>query len=304
MKSNEELIYIFKNYLAGIGFKKGSINQNAHAVSLFYDFVKVKNIADVKGEDINSFHKRLLEETTRFNKPYSQGAIRTYLLCLNRFFRFLYRYEYILTNPIADQTLMKNGIENKREIFTRNEIDNFLDVINDERDRAFFELMYSSGLRITEELNLNLTDVDLSQRLLTIRQGKGDKDRIVPFSEVALAFLKKYIENSRKEFAKGVNREDSKALFLCNRGRLKEMTIRVCFKKHLEKAGIKRERLTIHSIRHTTATHLLEAGASVSYVQELLGHEDIQTTVKVHSFDDGKLKACIQVSSSQGEQIL
>jgi site-specific recombinase XerD len=284
MRSKAELIFSFEEYLKGCGFKKGSVRQNVYSVERFYESAGVGNIADVKENDVRSFHKILLSERTKENKLYSPGTVRTMLLCLNRFFRFLYRHEYILINPMSDFR-MKKGIENKREIFTRDEIDNFLNSISvesiiGERDRSFFELMYSSGLRVTEELNLNLTDVDLSQRLLTIRCGKGDKDRVVPFSEVALAFLKKYIENGRKEFLKSVRGEKSKALFLSKRGRLNKQTIRLCFNKHLEKAGIKRERLTIHSIRHSTATHLLEAGASVRYVQELLGHESIETTVR------------------------
>lgn len=189
---------------------------------------------------------------------------------------------------MADYYFMVKQIENKRAIFTQDEINNFLNSVSTEtiigeRDRAFFELMYSSGLRVTEELNLNLTDIDLSQRLIFIQQGKGDKDRIVPFSEVALTFLKNYIDNGRKAFigfVKGTNKEEQKALFLTSRGKLNVMTIRLYFRRQLEKLGIKRERLTIHSIRHSTATHLLEAGASIRYVQELLGHEDIETTAR------------------------
>ena len=285
MRSNIELALSFKNYLIGCGFKKGTVRQNTHAVSIFLDVVKSKNIADVKEKDVSEFNKQLVNTETRFKKPYSKSSVRTMLLCINRFFRFLYRYEYILINPMAEYPLMVKGVENKREIFTRDEIDSFLNTITidniyKERDRSFFELMYSSALRITEELNLNLTDIDLSQRLLTIRQGKGDKDRILPFSEVALSFLKKYINNGRRQLVKDAGREDKKALFLSRQGRLKGQTIRVDFIKHLRKSDIKRERLTPHSIRHSTATHLLEAGASVRYVQELLGHEDIQTTVR------------------------
>ena len=166
----------------------------------------------------------------------------------------------------------------QREIFARDEINAFLDCIpvKDFLKKAVFELMYSSGLRVSEIVNLNLSDIDLSERTLAVREGKGSKDRFVPFSEVACMFLKRYIDKGRK----GLGYREDDALFLTEYGRISGSTIRKYFGEILKRANITRKHLTVHSIRHTCATHLLESGADVRYVQELLGHETIETTVK------------------------
>jgi integrase/recombinase XerC len=164
-------------------------------------------------------------------------------------------------------------------------MDRFLDSIDQRQQRfllkrAVFELMYSSGLRVSEAVNLNLSDLDFSERVLTVRGGKGGKDRYVPFSGVAALALKRYIDTERRGLAPAARGLSEEPLFLSEYGRLQAVTVRKYFREILEKAHIKRQRLTVHSIRHSCATHLLEAGADVRYVQELLGHEDIETTVK------------------------
>ena len=121
--------------------------------------------------------------------------------------------------------------------------------------------MYSSGLRIGEEKNLDMTDMDLRERILAIKQGKGNKDRYIPFSEVAKKFLQVYINGEIKKQVKIVAREDKKALFLTTKGRIKDVSVRCIFKRILKNSSITRKGLTAHSIRHSTATHLLESGA-------------------------------------------
>jgi integrase/recombinase XerD len=164
----------------------------------------------------------------------------------------------------------------KRVILSVEEITKFLDGIRVDRllglrDRAIFELMYSSGLRRREVVNLDVGDVDLERRMVLIRKSKYGKDRIVPVNEVAARFLRKYLEGRT---------DGSKPLFLGPNGRLSLTGLDALFARHVKQAGIDRPGLSMHSIRHTTATHLLEQGANIRYVQELLGHENIQTTVR------------------------
>ena len=161
-------------------------------------------------------------------------------------------------------------MKSQKEIFTREEMNRFLDSIDitspdGRRNRAIFELMYSSGLRIAEVVKLDLADIDLNERILLVRQGKGGRDRFVPFSDVSGAFIRRYIESDRRHYLKYAHGEDENALFLGRKGRLKVFMLRtVIFKKILEDAGIEHKNLTPHSIRHSTATHLLEAGADVT----------------------------------------
>ena len=288
MKSFGTISLLFEKYLNGLGYKKSTIDYNIYSVNRFFNYLRSKNFSDIKDiykEEIIDYVGCLMSENSRFKKPFSKSTIDKTVSILKHLFNFLYRSDILLLNPMEDLELKIRGLEKQREIFGYEEISKFLDSIDiesvhGERNQALFELMYSSGLRISEVEKLNLGDVDLSERVLAVRSGKGDKDRFVPFSDVACQFLKKYIKSERKHVIKFVTLAEDKALFLSYHGRLKVSAIRQQFKKILKLAGINRKGLTLHSIRHTTATHLLEAGADVRYVAELLGHDNIQTTVR------------------------
>ena len=246
-------------------------------------------ITDIRRADIVGFIKYLEGRKNRHGEIIAGGTVKRFISVVRGFFRHLYRHEYILGNPAEDVEYVKTT-EKRKEIFYADEMNRFLDSIdlieaNEERYRAVFELLYSTGLRSGELVNLDVTDIDFSSRILTVRLGKGGKDRFVPFSELACYFLKMYVEGERKNFEKvlrsrGGSAGDRNALFLTEHGRICAMTIHVRFRKLLSLSGIRRKGLTLHSIRHSCATHLLENGADVRYVQELLGHESIETTVK------------------------
>jgi len=288
MKPLEYYIHMFKRYLEGMKYKKKSISFKMFSVKLLIDFIKEKgksDITDVAQGDIEGFVKEISSVITVRKKPYSLATIKFFTSSLSQFFRFLFRSDLILKNPMEDFEFGVKKVESKKDIFNLDEINRFLDSIDtvDEkgiRDRAIFELMYSSGLRRGEVRNLNISDMDFGGRILKVIEGKGGKDRYVPFSEVSAYFLKRYIDGERKRTVKGLGNDCRDALFVTSHGRIHPETIKYRFKKILKELEIRNKYLTPHSIRHSTATHLLEAGADVRYVQELLGHEDIQTTVK------------------------
>ena len=288
MKSFECHAALYESHLAALHRSKTVRQQTKYVLALFACFLREHGkgfVHDVTEAEIQDFNEQLLASTSRYKKPYSAGSVESMLSKLSGFFKFLYRNEYILTNPMEGYTADRRGIEGPKEIFTSDEMAAFLDAIdvkrtNGPRNRAFFELLYSSGLRVSEAVGLDLTDIDLADRVLIVRLGKGGKDRYVPFSEVAAAFLKRYIETERKEITKCTAFKSDGALFLTPYGRITYMTVRNIFHDTLVRAEIEKKRRTVHSIRHSCATHLLEAGADVRYVQELLGHESIETTVR------------------------
>ena len=262
-------------------------------VGKFLRFIKVRgksSILEVTQGDILDFIDNLSVLPYRKDQHLSKNTIASYAGSLRKFFRFLRRYEYVLISPMEGMKLIIRREENRRDIFTRDEMGIFLDVIEIDsprgmQDRAVFELMYSSALRIGEVSALDIQDIDLSERILCVRQGKGGKDRFIPFSQTAAEYLKRYLEMTRTAIRGNFtghypNPGDENAVFIGETGRLKPDKIRDRFHYFLKKCGLTRPNLTPHSIRHSTATHLLEAGADVRYVQELLGHEDIQTTVR------------------------
>ena len=155
------------------------------------------------------------------------------------------------------------------------------------RDRALLELMYASGLRVTEVSQLTLNAVNREAGFLRTT-GKGNKERIVPVGREALRWLGSYLANARDGFVKGSGVRGE--IFLSSRGtRLNRKTIWYLIKKYARAAGITK-RITPHTLRHSFATHLLEHGGDLRVIQEMLGHADIGTTQIYTHVDQGRLK--------------
>jgi integrase/recombinase XerD len=143
------------------------------------------------------------------------------------------------------------------------------------RDRAFLELMYSSGLRVTELCNLNLQDIDLDEGFLRVEAGKRGKDRLIPVGGKAADAVQAYLHHGRPSL---VRSKTGSALFLSNRGAsMSRKTIWYWIKQYASRAGIKKP-VKPHLLRHSFATHLLSNGADLRAIQEMLGHADIGTT--------------------------
>ena len=160
------------------------------------------------------------------------------------------------------------------------EVDNLLasvsqqDTPNSIRDRAMFELIYACGLRVTELVSLNLGDLELEQGSVRCL-GKGGKERIIPVHASAISELRRYIREARPSFVK---KASERSLFLNRRGqRLSRQGFWLILKAHAKRAGITKK-ITPHTLRHSFATHLLQGGAPLRHVQELLGHSSITTT--------------------------
>ncbi len=152
------------------------------------------------------------------------------------------------------------------------------------RDRAFLELLYSSGLRVSELASLQLQEIDLENRFLRVRAGKGRKDRVVPVGARACAAVYRYLETARPRF---VRVRTGSTLFLSNRGGpLSRKTIWYWIRQYAERAGITKA-VKPHLLRHSFATHLLSNGADLRAIQEMLGHADIATT-QIYTAIDGK----------------
>jgi integrase/recombinase XerD len=201
---------------------------------------------------------------------------------LRDFYYALATRELIVKNPmelIEVHIREQSGI---KTILSVNEMKRMLDNIDLHtgygfRDRTMFELLYVTGMRCGEMTALMVSDIDFNANEVLIRQGKGHKDRIVPLGSVSREFLFKWIGKMRDWFVKG----DDKGLVFLNKrgGKLAQSTVRYRLAYWLGRAGIEKEGVSPHSIRHSCATHLLEAGADIRYVQELLGHASIETTV-------------------------
>ena len=212
-------------------------------------------------------------------KNLKKSSLSRKVSAIKVFFKFMKRKGYteentalVIKNPKIEKNLPK--------FYTIDEMFHFLDFLPREgwlnvRNRAIFELMYSTGTRAQEVLNLNMDDVHLDGMWIKIK-GKGGKERIVPFGEKAKGALKEY-ETTVKEIGKDV---PGKALFINIRGgRLSYRGLLKIMKKHQLKAQLFKD-LSLHGIRHSFATHLLDSGADLRSIQELLGHSKLSTTQK------------------------
>ena len=211
------------------------------------------------------------------SKNKNSNTISRIISSLKSFYKFLEINKYTNTNPLT--TIISPKTARKLpKVLSEEEVNKLLDInLNndfDYRNKAMLELMYSSGLRVSELINLTVNDVDLKNSLVRIF-GKGSKERIVPLNDYATEALNNYILYHRPKLFK---QKENNYLFLNNHGN--QMTRQGFFKtlkKIAKEKGIKSE-LSPHTLRHSFATHLLKYGADLRSIQELLGHSDISTT--------------------------
>lgn len=241
----------------------------------FAEWMKHDDWRELTQESLASYFEYLEDENYSSS---TRGAAHSMLSML---FAEIHHRGLMLTDPMADSIIVVRERAGKKKVFTPSQVEGLLDAIGTETgldlmDRCMFELMYGCGLRGNELCSLDVTDVDLSSRELYIRRGKGDKERIVPFGENCRELLEKWISVSRAWFISS----DSGPLFSNQYGgRLSTSTLRDRFSRRLEAVGLDGMGFSPHSLRHSCATHLLENGADIRFVQELLGHESIETTV-------------------------
>ncbi|ANZ58147.1 site-specific tyrosine recombinase XerD [Fructilactobacillus lindneri] len=197
---------------------------------------------------------------------------------LRKFYQYLMRFKLITENPMNQIDTPKKG-SHLPAVLTQKEVNLLMEMpnVNNKygiRDRAILEILYATGLRVSELINLKLQDLHLEMNLIqTI--GKGDKERIVPIDEIAIGWLEKYLNQIRSLLLK---QRKSPYIFLNAHGsQLSRQSVWEKIKHYVSLAEIKKN-VTPHTLRHTFATHLLENGADLRTVQELLGHSDISTT--------------------------
>lgn len=238
----------------------------------------ITDIRDVGSDDIEEYFLRLKE------KGFTVSTRKTARSMLKDLFHALAKHELIMTNPCELLELRVSNRPAERVVFSRDEMTRLLDSIETvtgygARDRAIFELMYVTGIRIGETVRLAVIDVDFTYDEVLIRQGKGRKDRVVPMGSVAKKHLLRWVKEVRSWFLRELA-NDCGALFLSDTGkRMRTGTVAFRLQRYMKAAGIAKKGATLHSIRHSCATHLLEGGADIRFVQELLGHESIETTV-------------------------
>ena len=275
MTDNEFLNKIedYKNYLLiDKKYSNNTIDSYYLELKKYYNFLKQKNVflKEVETSHIKEYLKYLKKhQLTEKSIAHSISVIRS-------FYKFLIIEKYIKNNPSLSLELpkLKKALP---KVLSEDEIFKLLDVeLKDKysyRNKAMLELMYSSGLRVSELINLTLNDIDLDENIVKVF-GKGKKERIVPIGDYATNALSVYINEHRNCLIK----TPTDYVFLNNHGKsMSRSGFFKILKKIAEEKGIKKE-FSPHTLRHSFATHMLEYGADLRSIQELLGHENMSTT--------------------------
>ncbi|HED24502.1 MAG TPA: site-specific tyrosine recombinase XerD [Firmicutes bacterium] len=266
----------YTNFLAvEKGLSRNTLESYNRDIRKLITFLKKKAV--IKPEAVT--HEILAEFIGELrNNGQATSSISRCIASIRSFFNFLLQ-EGVIPRNIASN-LESPRIERKLpRILTTDEIDKLLEQPSsgkhkEQRDKAMLELLYASGIRVSELISLDVNDFDPRVGYLRCR-GKGMKDRIVPVGSVAVNYVNEYLRKSRSRM---IRTNGEPALFVNQHGRrMTRQGFWKILKKYAQKANIKGE-ITPHTLRHSFATHLLENGADLRSVQEMLGHSDISTT--------------------------
>ena len=250
----------------------GAVNGSANGQRVTGEEVNRK-LLGVDTEAVREFMSNLRD------KNYCKSTVARKLATLRSFFKFLVRRSYLQNNPVAP---IRTPKQDKRlpKCLEEGQIEKLLSnpdttTLLGARDRAMLEMLYSTGMRVSELVAMNIADLDLSQSVVKVR-GKGKKQRMIPLGPGALQAILHYLDLRRKDARGGA--ADAEALFINKHGqRLSTRSVRRKLDKYLLEAGLDLS-VSPHTLRHSFATHMLRRGADLRSVQEMLGHQSLSTT--------------------------
>ena len=265
------------------GYSEFSLRIRSKSLRRFAQWCDARGI-----DDVTMVTRPMLERYQRWLFYYRKrdGKALTFrsqahqLSAVKQFFRWLMRDGHILSNPASELELPKCGRHLPRVVLTTAEVERVmaqpdLSTLEGVRDRAILEVLYSTGMRRGEVQHLNVFDVDAARGVVTIREGKGRKDRVVPIGERAIGWVDRYLREVRPEF---MVPPDPGNLFLGVDGDpITVGTLSWRMAKHVEAAQLNKKG-SCHVFRHTAATLMLENGADIRFIQALLGHAELSTT--------------------------
>ena len=253
------------------GYRQSTIESGSSMLRGFLAFLGREGVSDIR--EVGRGH--IVSYLDEVSELYSRRTLRTLLVILRRLFTLLTRHSKILVYPMEDLALRARDDGPGREYLSIEEAERFLESIDIHqplglRDRALFELIYSSGLRAGEASNLVMGDLHLDDRRLLIRGGKNGEDRLVPITAISAHYLGLHLPSEAA---------DGRPIFLSrDKSRLLRGGMNSRFHYWLMRSGLERAGLSVHSLRHSCARHLLSGGAHLRYVQELLGHRSVSST--------------------------
>jgi integrase/recombinase XerD len=272
----EQLLDQFLHYLiVEKGLSKNTIEAYSHGLNRFLHHLREKGIREIR--DVGKYHIRGFLLALRKKNLNPKSIVRN-LVAIRTFFRFLIQEGLLESNPLEE---FESPQVAKRlpEILTLKEIEQILEQPNPQtplgiRDRAMLEMLYATGMRVSELTQIPIHQVNLEAGYVLL-YGKGSKERLVPLGSEAMKWVNVYLKTARGILSKG---KENPSLFINRSGKgMSRQWFWKNLKDYARRAGL-RKRITPHLLRHSFASHLLERGADIRSVQMMLGHADISTT--------------------------
>lgn len=257
----------------------------------------IENIKHVKVDDIKKYFAYMKK------MGYTATSMSRELSSIRAFHKFLH-LEGIVHENVALAIATPKKDKKLPTVLSVEEVMKILSLLNDDtpynaRNHAMIEVMYACGLRVSELVNLKISELHLTSKMISTT-GKGTKERLIPINDYAAKVLKNYIIEHRPKLLK---KQSSPYVFLNNLGEpISRQSFFILIKKLCTEAGIQKE-ISPHTLRHSFATHLLEAGTDLRLIQEMLGHEDISTTQIYTHLSKQKIKDVYKTSHPRGGKI-
>lgn len=281
----ELIIQDFMEYLKGRQVSKNTLMSYERDINQLVSYLEKmdKKMFDAKTEDLETY----IAYMQTIGK--SNATISRNVASMKAFYRYLLKHKLVEEN-IADNLVAPKVEKKEISVLSESEVETLLSQPNlsdlkGQRDKAMLEVLYSTGIRVTELVSLNISDLNINAAHIKVK--KKSKERIIPLGNTTIKYLKEYVENVRPLLIKV---EDEPSLFInANGQKMTRQGFWKILKQYKEQAKIDKE-LTPHTIRHSFAVHMLQNGAEIKLVQELLGHTDVASTLMYTHVADMKLR--------------
>ena len=262
----------FKNHLKIIGYGQSTQSMISSYTREFANYYSSKKAQEITREDIINYYEYLsIRPNKRRTGGLSGASLKHHIYAIRTFLNYLEQIGKLSENPISGLNFPKHA-NKTREILTIQEIQELYNKTENSLEKAVLGIFYGCGLRRTEGQALNIKDINFRENLLYVREGKGKKRRVIPLNKKVKQDIENYIYFER------FSKTENKALIVNKTGqRMRGGTYNTIIKNLVEKAGIKKE-ITLHNLRHTIATQLLNNGMSIEYVRDFLGHKHLEAT--------------------------
>jgi integrase/recombinase XerD len=277
------------------GLSKNTVDAYRRDLTMWDAYCRTAGVDGARAtpDNVTEYLDHLRSGTAPAAAPFAASSVARMLVAVRAFYRFLVREGHLESDPTAKVGVPKKPRSIPKAIALE-DVEKLVELpsadLRGRRDRAILETLYGAGLRISELVDLDLDDLDLDDGTILVRSGKGSKGRRVPLGRKARAAVGDYLALSRPELARGAKGGPGPGVFLNARGgRLSRQGCWKILKGYARAAGLE-DRVSPHTLRHSFATHMLDAGADIRVVQELLGHASLATTQVYTLVSDRRLR--------------